>query len=473
MNDMNRNFRQNSMAAPALLVAIFLGSCLPELLPGQNATPFADSTTPLPSGYAGPKFHLSYQYPASAPADQIRPWTKTLHGQELTKSTAGAYVAELMRYVRDDLAHLVDEYGTWDAAAAGWYNEPWIASLREPVHGMYVATTTDASLFKDPTLKAKVVNNFVVVYYDKVAAVVHHNVWGKDGLNPRLETAATQFPEGAVIIKVAVTQLLGGDWPVMQGAPAWKIYAKRRSNDTGKPSETPELFDVALMQVDIVVKDSSAAPETGWVFSTFVYDNRLTGSASDRLAALGAMWGNDPNINSTEHPELPAQETWINPSAPAYSVATLGWGGRLSGPNDQAVLAPGEYIDPATHQPGTISVANSSCLSCHGPAEWKMKSFLLPGAIQNDQYVMAVPGSADWMRWFQNRPGTIPQDSGTVALDYDMVFAFKALPHWASATGNKLENIQMFARPSDLKRDGPLQIEQRNYNGLPLKGAAR
>ena len=38
---------------------------------------------------------------------------------------------------------------------------------------------------------------------------------------------------------------------------------------------------------------------------------------------------------------------------------------------------------------------------------------------------------------FQDRPGTEPQDVGTgsVAADYDMVFAFKTLPIWWKATG--------------------------------------
>ena len=34
-----------------------------------------------------------------------------------------------------------------------------------------------------------------------------------------------------------------------------------------------------------------------------------------------------------------------------------------------------------------------------------------------------------------DRPGTAPQDDGSVALDYDEVFAFKALPLWWKATG--------------------------------------
>ena len=47
---------------------------------------------------------------------------------------------------------------------------------------------------------------------------------------------------------------------------------------------------------------------------------------------------------------------------------------------------------------------------------------------------MWAPGSAQWMRWFQSSPGNQPMDRGTIAFDYDMVFAFKSLPVWQKAT---------------------------------------
>ncbi len=43
------------------------------------------------------------------------------------------------------------------------------------------------------------------------------------------------------------------------------------------------------------------------------------------------------------------------------------------------------------------------------------------------------PGSKGWMKWFQSRPGNIPMDKNQVALDYDMVTAFKAIPVWQAA----------------------------------------
>jgi hypothetical protein len=259
----------------------------------------------------------------------------------------------------------------------------------------------------------------------------------------------------------------------MNESPSWPIFAKWCDPTTGNPAPTNTMFNVQLMQIDVIVKDSQAAPKTGWVFTTLVYDNRVQGNNFwERMIPLGAMWGNDPGVNSPDTPGFRAalDENWINSAAPAYSQATLGWGGRLSGPNDQAVQAAGEYVDPATGKLGTVPVANSSCMSCHSPAQWQFQSFLLPGYVNSSGYYMATPGSPDWFRWFQDRPGTQPMDAGSVALDYDMMFAFKALPAWAKATQQPLDNLRVFMRPSDmlLQKKQAVPLTERNYNGLPF-----
>jgi hypothetical protein len=42
-----------------------------------------------------------------------------------------------------------------------------------------------------------------------------------------------------------------------------------------------------------------------------------------------------------------------------------------------------------------------------------------------------------WTRWFQNKPGSLPQnnDTGSFALDYDMLIMF-ALSAYDAAAGN-------------------------------------
>jgi hypothetical protein len=79
-----------------------------------------------------------------------------------------------------------------------------------------------------------------------------------------------------------------------------------------------------------------------------------------------------------------------------------------------------------------------------------MTSFLLPTPTQppttspapgsgadDGALVLYPPGSDLWMNWFQSRPGTEPQNQGSVALDYDMVTAFKAIPMWQAAVKAK------------------------------------
>jgi hypothetical protein len=37
------------------------------------------------------------------------------------------------------------------------------------------------------------------------------------------------------------------------------------------------------------------------------------------------------------------------------------------------------------------------------------------------------------MRWFRNRKGNVPMDTGSIAADFDMVLTFKSLPLMTSA----------------------------------------
>jgi hypothetical protein len=181
--------------------------------------------------------------------------------------------------------------------------------------------------------------------------------------------------------------------------------------------------------MDIIVKDSKTAPKTGWVYSTFVYDLAAKGNLWDKMVPLGAMWGNDPGVKSPIKPPYPKlYETVINLNAPQYSRQTLGWGGRLSGPNDGAIAQ--SAIDNSTGKTYT-NLPLSSCMSCHSPAQYNFNSFLLPGPSFSD--TVYTPGSAKWNLWFRDDYGNVPFDSGQIAMDYDMVMAFKSIPQYLKA----------------------------------------
>jgi len=349
-----------------------------------------------------------------------------------------------------------------------WYNEPWLGSTRESIHGTYAAGQFGPSIFPHTGLKTTF-DTHVVTYYDERAAYSLYQVWGSGAENPDAKTENFQFEEGSVIVKAAVfvsddPTSQKGWWPVTEGAAVWNAY---------------------VMQFDIIVKDSVASPKTGWVFATLVYDRNAAGDAWNKMVPLGAMWGDDPGVDSSAKKAAPLDETWINPAAPKYSTETLGWGGRLAGPND------GARNDIQVGKKEKENHPDSSCMSCHGPAEWqpaqhKQISFPLPsypnprlgpapykscpdGKPSDTDICSPAPGSAEWSRWFQDRPGTEPQDpeTGSVATDYDMVFAFKTLPMWWKAVGPKDAPMPFALRM--LRHGGEIPAQYNEYNGAHLK----
>lgn len=426
------------------------------------ATPYANNNGALPpsSQYSGPLFKLSHAYPAKVAAPAM-PWRDAIQNGKITVQNAGAYAEALKAAVGKDMPTLLFDYAHWDAAARGWYNEPWLGSAngkyggREAIHGMYVGTDElDASLFAASGL-TKPISTYVLTYYDKVAAQTLNHVWSASaGMKPNVTSTSTQFAEGSLIVKAAFVTAGPDVWPVMAGTQAWPLYIT--TNATTGGSTLPKVTNTYLMQFDIIVKDSQSAPDTGWVFMTLVYDSNVKPGANgiwDQMVVLGAQWGNDPQANSTFNPAAPLLQNWNNPAAPAYGGATFGWGNRLSGPNDGAMndIA---YKDGVKQQL-VKNAQDSSCMSCHSTAQWNpktntMPSFLLPATsnppqIASKQYIVSPPpGSPDWLRWFQNRKGNVPMDAGSIAADFDMVLAFKSLPLWYTATTGKTHALTGF-----------------------------
>jgi hypothetical protein len=403
--------------------------------------PFAPSVIPLPPGYNGPKYTVSHDYPqAVPPVPSPAPWQQALKGKPIGYDNAIAYMDALKKYVAKDMRTLIMDYANWNAAKAKWYNMPWLYSVTDPIHGTYPAGEFPSNMFPLSNLKLQgndTMNTYVVVYYNDVAGYTIGQIWGKDAAKPDLSKA--QYPEGAIIVKVCITSADKDSWSVMDGAAKWTVYG---NPPNAKDPKQLTYFTGSVFQMDLVVKDTKTAPQTGWVFGTLVYDKSVPGDAWDKMIPLGAMWGMDPSIDSSKNPNAILQESVVNPVAPLYSIETLGYGGRLSGPNDGAVVQ-----DAAIDGAVVPRVPASACLSCHSSAQWQMQSFLLPSPstpvkngdpnpkIVGGNLAVFKPGSADFNKWFQNRLGNVPMDSGSVGLDFHMNLAFKALPLWAAATG--------------------------------------
>lgn len=435
----------------------------------QPIDPFLNSALPTPPKdlYDGRLFELRHDYPDKLPPATDYPWRKVTDNGRITVDNAKAYVEALKDYVADDMKEFLFNYGQWDPPKYDWWQSIWVGTEREPIRGIYVGSEYPAGTLPGQNLD---LTTYVYVMYDGRAAKTLGDIWGTThdrAMAPVLNKDTTQYADGSVIVKWAFVTSCGSDWTPMEGAASWKIYSTlNTSNGSGHSSTSmcpdngsngsinrPAVTNIYLMQFDIIVKDMTAAPETGWVFSTLVYDKSAPGEdAWDKMIVLGATWGGDPDVNdpipsdylSPVKPNPQLKQNYVNLSAPDYSLATLGWGGRLSGPNDGAVALPA-WADSHYYPDG---VASAGCLACHSTAQHPMTSFLLPttthppstttppgssAPASDGALVLNPPGSDAWMKWFQSRAGDVPMDTGNIALDYDMVTAFKALPMWQAA----------------------------------------
>jgi len=438
---MKQYFSKKLAAICIILFAIFIfaysctgnkakdGDVKANLMTAAQDSEFTNHRDSVPSKqqYSDSLFTLSHNYPETATPVVNPSWQKALNGQPLSAANVFAYMDSLKKYVAPNVLPFFTDNKNWTAAKHGWFQEPWMGSQREAILGTYLGNGNPAHMFK--TLNEDEAG-YALVLYDSTAGYTVGQIWGKTGQNVNLKNDAAQFKEGSVIVKFAFSNVNAPDWPVMQGAQTFSIY------DTIPTKENPktgyQIRKVSFFQMDIIVKDSKDAPKTGWVYSTFVYDKDVKGSFWDKMVPLGAMWGNDPGVKSPVNPPYPKlYETVINPKAPAYSTETLGWGGRLSGPNDGAVSQ--QAFDVNT---GKVynNLALSSCMSCHSPSQYTFNSFLLPGPFPtSDSLKVYTPGSAKWNLWFRDDYGTVPFDPGQVAMDYDMVMSFKSVPGYDSA----------------------------------------
>lgn len=181
-----------------------------------------------------------------------------------------AITADMLALLGDN--RLRQDTAGWDPAKRGWYNEPWLANLRDGIHGTYTGSTCFSPvLFPKSGLKAPF-TTYVLVFYNQLAGYSLGNVWGKSALSPDLLDNAAQYPEGSIIVKAAFSSVDASVWAPMAGALPWTIYTPAFDCATNTQSKTASLFPVQFFQFDIIVKDSVAAPKTSWAFSTLVYD---------------------------------------------------------------------------------------------------------------------------------------------------------------------------------------------------------
>ncbi len=407
---------------------------------------------PEPDEYEGRFLIANLDYPSDPPSHR---WPLGGGVGELTTENAGLYALALKTYLEPTLRTLIEDSQSWDPVAAGWYDLVWSGegepgkdgktdpnSGRDAIMNTYTGQIMPAETFFPPYTPSVDVQNHAVIYYDGVAASMLDEIW-KDIYRPDMR--AIDFPDGSVVVKAEAVTPTVEEWPVLKDASSWNVFRPTMADQkAGTNPLEPKVLTVHPFQMAIKVKDPIASPTTGWVFMALVYDTESSGATPwDRFVPVGVMWGNDAGFARYPNgrPEgTPLVETWLNPDRPDFTNSTLGWGGRLAGPMDVAtrhnVVTPsGKRFQGADH------LRASSCMSCHGASEFPFSANLYPSPNKSfppdgSQFLLYDPGSKEWARWFQSRPGDEPmsKDIGVQALDYDMAIMF-ALSANAGAVG--------------------------------------
>jgi hypothetical protein len=216
------------------------------------------------------------------------------------------------------------------------------------------------------------------------------NIWA--GGKPNIGSCI-KFPEGTVCFKLLFTDASIDQVPYLKGSVEWQADVNERANPAiddplGKLLRKRKVSTVRLVQIDIAVRDARANSTTGWVFGTFVYDNKIESSDPwHRMMPIGLAWGNDPGVTPTNGT---LKECWTNVDTPLNGP--LGWAGR---PN------------------GAVDNRSSSCMSCHSTAS-NPPSPALPPRNANDQQRLI---------WFRNIQAGEPFAAGVLSTDYSLQLA--------------------------------------------------
>ena len=299
-----------------------------------------------------------------------------------------------------------------------WFAVPNLGN-REAMHGMYDGNNIGPKVWD--ALQAEEAYNYTTDLYNEVSAYTIGQLWGdcdRATDDPNISLSTNQFPEGSIIIKLAMTELPIEQAPFLQGAYSWQVYGSRKGATMG---DTLKMITTHLIQMDMILKDSVMAPETGWLFTTTVYDRDAepvdmpAGTPADKeglykMIPLGVMWGNDPGVMFQE--EL--KETVLNPrwltDPPDFIANTLGLNGRLSGPIDDIG-------------------GRGSCIQCHASAEWNTKGVNDKGSV--------IFGTL-----------TYPRPSWTVSQKTEWLMNFNGTQSYATGTGEVPDGVLVYIRDS-------------------------
>ena len=378
---------------------LFLGLILTCLLSGLGiAFAAPDCVIPdynqqysVPPENAGdPKFKLSLAFPTQLPAGPP-PW-----GTHNFENDWQAYLSSVLDQALSELDENLlpkDINGT-----PRWFHVPWMdgdTHGREFLHGLTKERGPAPQDISEISLPGK--QGWAVGVYNSVAGYTLGKVFGTP-CNPDLTKAL--FDPGSASVKFLFTDATPTEIPWLAGTLHWRAHINPPGGNDAR-----EVRDVYLIQVDVAARDVRAS-DTGWVFGTFVFDSGIQSAPPINwragLVPLSIQWGNDPNANAGD----PINQSRINTTMQGRHFGwnarpTLGWHGRANGPIDNIV---------------------SSCLSCHGSAQYPRSAKY--GNFWNPRTPSHKVMTDDQRRliWFRNiRPGQLFDDTqASTPLDYSL-----------------------------------------------------
>lgn len=299
---------------------------------GNPNDPYAlnNGNYPTRDQYSGPFTIANHDY------DDIKPTAdkKFVQTESISLETAPIYLSALKLYLTPTISNLVNGVKPWNPGDNGWYDMVWIGqgdrrsdnsidptSGREPISNTYTGQIEPAAVYSsnrfDPSRQGPVptgpVQNHASIYYNDVAATMLAQLWANP-YEPNVD--AVDFPDGSVVVKIEAVTTPPDVWSVTTNASVWQVFrppipAGYDPDNPPKVSAPAEVIDVYPIQLSIAVKDTTASPQTGWVFAAFVYDADAPGATAwDRFVPLGAMWGNDPSSRCIRTAITAAQKTW-------------------------------------------------------------------------------------------------------------------------------------------------------------------
>jgi hypothetical protein len=351
---------------------LIIGFCLADRCSAIG--PFDNTVDSIPSGWNGPVFQMSKDYPTNLPPPETCPWT-----QFDFKTQPSQYIGAVLNYVLEGNVEVA--WKVQDNAVRKWYTAPGMLSKnngREFVHGLTRERPTPPNEL-GPGQTAPL-SNWAIGFYNAPGGYVLGQVW-KNPLRP--DPSKGLFPEGTVSFKLLFTTGTPEQLPFLDGAPEFQANINR----DGHP------VTVRLLQIDVAIRDTRNDNLTGWVFGTFVYQASASGADPWRkVVPVGLMWGNDPDLTPNAYAGgRRVTESWINPNV---RLPHVGWLGRLNGPVDNPI---------------------SSCLSCHSLAAYPQPTAL----VFSDSDPLSVK-----MAFFQNIPAGSTAAATGKPLDYSLQLGF-------------------------------------------------